>query len=93
MRNEGGDLALEIAGQVVVLKQDAVLELLMPALPLEHPPGHPQVDFGEAIGIIGGVQRPESTSLLLACRTRTPLRGRLPRRNERHGGQVSSGGE
>jgi hypothetical protein len=34
MRHEGGDLAFEIAGQVVVLKQDAVLELLMPALDL-----------------------------------------------------------
>jgi hypothetical protein len=32
MRHEGGDLAFEIAGQVVVLKQDSVLERLMPAL-------------------------------------------------------------
>src|ERR1700690_2372639 len=34
MRHEGGDLAFEIAGQVTVLKQDAVLERLMPALDL-----------------------------------------------------------
>jgi hypothetical protein len=34
LRHEGGDLAFEIAGQVVVLKQDAVLERLMPALDL-----------------------------------------------------------
>jgi hypothetical protein len=34
MRHEGGDLALEIAGQVVVLKQDAVLERLTPTLDL-----------------------------------------------------------
>jgi hypothetical protein len=34
MCHEGGDLAFEIAGQVVVLKQDAVLERLMPALDL-----------------------------------------------------------
>src|ERR1700692_643962 len=34
MRHEGGDLAFEIAGQVGVLKQDAVLERLMPALDL-----------------------------------------------------------
>src|SRR5271156_120162 len=34
MRHEGGDLTFEIAGQVVVLKQDAVLERLMPALDL-----------------------------------------------------------
>ena len=34
MRHEGRDLAFEIAGQVVVLKQDAVLERLMPALNL-----------------------------------------------------------
>jgi transposase len=26
-------------------------------VPLVHPPGHAQVDFGEAIGIIGGVER------------------------------------
>src|SRR3984957_1095183 len=34
VRHEGGDLAFEIAGQVVVLKQDGVLERLMPALDL-----------------------------------------------------------
>ena len=34
MRHEGGDLAFEIAGQVVMLEQDAVLERLMPALDL-----------------------------------------------------------
>ncbi len=26
-------------------------------VPLHHPPGHAQVDFGEAIGVIGGVRR------------------------------------
>ena len=26
-------------------------------VPLKHPPGHAQVDFGEAIGVIGGVER------------------------------------
>ena len=30
--DEGRDLAFEIAGQVIMLKQDAVLERLMPAL-------------------------------------------------------------
>ena len=34
MRHEGRDLAFEIAGQVVMLEQDAVLERLMPALDL-----------------------------------------------------------
>jgi hypothetical protein len=34
MSHEGGDLTFEIAGQVIVLKQDAVLERLMPALDL-----------------------------------------------------------
>ena len=34
MRHEGRDLAFEVAGQVIVLKQDAVLEGLMPALDL-----------------------------------------------------------
>jgi hypothetical protein len=32
--HEGADLGLQIAGQVVVLQQDAVLERLMPALDL-----------------------------------------------------------
>ena len=32
--DEGRDLAFEIAGQVIVLEQDAVLERLMPALDL-----------------------------------------------------------
>ena len=32
MVDEGGDLAFEIAGQVIVLEQDAVLERLMPTL-------------------------------------------------------------
>ncbi len=26
-------------------------------MPLVHPPGHAQADFGEAIGVIGGVER------------------------------------
>ncbi len=26
-------------------------------VPLSHPPGHAQVDFGEAVGVIGGVRR------------------------------------
>jgi hypothetical protein len=34
MSHEGGDLTFEIAGQVIVLEQDAVLERLMPALDL-----------------------------------------------------------
>ena len=34
MSHEGRDLAFEIAGQVIVLEQDAVLERLMPALDL-----------------------------------------------------------
>src|SRR6056297_1590487 len=25
-------------------------------IPLSHPPGHAQVDFGEAVGVIGGVE-------------------------------------
>jgi hypothetical protein len=34
MSHEGRDLTFEIAGQVIVLEQDAVLERLMPALDL-----------------------------------------------------------
>jgi hypothetical protein len=43
MRHEGRDLAFEVAGQVVGLKQDAVLERLMPAL-----------DFALGLRVIGG---------------------------------------
>jgi hypothetical protein len=33
-------------------------------VPLAHPPGYAQVDFGECIGIIGGVRtRPRPTEL------------------------------
>ena len=47
-------------------------------VPLEHRPGHAQVDFGEAIGIIGGVERkihffPQSEVLLRRNRTTRPL--------------------
>ena len=54
MRHEGGDLTFEIAGQVVVLKQDAVLERLMPtldlALGLRMIRGAADMDFGARIG-------------------------------------------
>ena len=36
-------------------------------VPLVHPPGHAQADFGEAIGIIGASSA-RSTSSLLTCR-------------------------
>jgi transposase len=26
-------------------------------VPLVHPPGHAQTDFGQAIGVIGGIER------------------------------------
>jgi len=52
-------------------------------VPLVHPPGHAQVDFGEAIGIIGG-SNARFTSSHSICRTRTlasssPIRLRRPR--------------
>ena len=40
-------------------------------VPLAHPPGHAQVDFGEAVATIGGVRR-RSTSSAWTCRTPTP---------------------
>ncbi len=43
VRDEGFDLGLEIAGQVIVLKQDAVLQGLMPAL-----------DLALGLGMVGG---------------------------------------
>ena len=39
-------------------------------VPLSHAPGHAQVDFGEALGEIGGVVR-KCTTLQWRCRTRT----------------------
>ena len=60
-------------------------------VPLAHPPGHAQVDFGEAVAVIGGV-RAEDPLLLprpaaLGCRLRQGLPGRadrgLPRRPQR----------
>ena len=44
-------------------------------VPLAHPPGHAQVDFGEAVAVIGGVQR-RPTSSALIYRTRRP--GAMP---------------
>jgi len=40
-------------------------------VPLAHPPGHGQVDFGEAVGVIGGV-RQKIHFFCLICRSRTP---------------------
>ena len=51
-------------------------------VPLEHPPGHAQVDFGEAIGVMGGVERKIHFFALSAALGRL-LRGRLPRRERR----------
>lgn len=39
-------------------------------VPLSHPPGHAQVDFGEAVAVIGGV-RQKIHFFCLACRSRT----------------------
>lgn len=40
-------------------------------VPLSHPPGHAQVDFGEVIGVIGGV-RCKIHFFCMTCRIRTP---------------------
>ncbi len=54
-------------------------------VPLAHPPGHAQVDFGEAVGLIGGVRQKFSSSAWI-CRSRTlassrRIRARRPRRS------------
>ena len=36
-------------------------------VPLAHPPGHAQVDFGEAVGVIGGVRQKIHHISHLAC--------------------------
>src|SRR5262245_39290525 len=41
-------------------------------VPLAHPPGHAQADFGEAIGIIGGVESQDpARPLRVPCRSRS----------------------
>jgi hypothetical protein len=40
-------------------------------VPLSHPPGHAQVDFGEAVGVIGAFAA-RSTSSAWTCRSRMP---------------------
>ena len=51
-------------------------------VPLEHSPGHAQVDFGEAIGVIGGVERSIDFSLFDLPHSDALLGGRLPRRDD-----------
>jgi hypothetical protein len=41
-------------------------------VPLVHPPGHAQVDFGECVGVIGGV-RMKLHRFVSTCRSRTPV--------------------
>jgi len=40
-------------------------------VPLAHPPGHAQVDFGEAVGVIGGVSLQQ---VLAIAQPEAPLR-------------------
>ena len=49
-------------------------------MPLAHPPGHAQ-SVGEAIGVIGGVERKVPLALL-TCLTQTPVCGRLSGRDD-----------
>ena len=41
-------------------------------VPLTHPPGHAQVDFGEALAVIGGVERKIHFLAMSGYPTRTP---------------------
>ena len=45
---------LTIVKDYVVNRRQQTQEMFVP---LAHPPGHAQVDFGEAIGVISGVER------------------------------------
>jgi transposase len=55
LRNEHGFTGkLTIVTDYVREKKRRTQEVFVP---LAHPPGHAQVDFGEALGVIGGVQR------------------------------------
>lgn len=53
-------------------------------VPLAHPPGHAQVDFGEAVGVIGGM-RCKIHFFCMTCPSRMPVstRGIRPRRRKR----------
>ena len=68
LRDEHG-----FTGKITIVKDDVAgwrqrtQEMFVP---LVHPPGHAQADFGEAIGVIGGVER-RSTSSQWTCRTPT----------------------
>jgi transposase len=55
LRDEHGySGGITIVKDYVALRRQQSQEMFVP---LEHPPGHAQVDFGEAIGIIGGEER------------------------------------
>src|ERR1700738_2142432 len=55
LRDEHGySGGIPIVKDYVALRRRRSQEMVVP---LEHPPGHAQVDFGEAIGIIGGEER------------------------------------
>jgi transposase len=55
LRDEHGySGGITIVKDYVALRRQRTQEMFVP---LEHAPGHAQVDFGEAIGIIGGVER------------------------------------
>lgn len=55
LRDEHGySGGITIVKDYVALRRRRSQEMFVP---LEHPPGHAQVDFGEAIGIIGGEER------------------------------------
>jgi hypothetical protein len=54
-------------------------------VPLSHPPGHGQADFGEAMVVIGGVEQ-KARFFCLTCRTATPaMCGPIRRRWRRPG--------
>jgi transposase len=55
LRDEHGFTGgITIVKDYVALQRQRSQEVFVP---LAHPPGHAQVDFGEAVGIIGGVER------------------------------------
>ena len=78
VRHEGCDPAFEIAGQVVVLKQDAVLERLMPSA-------------RSCPGSAGGVVRGAADVLLFSACSATP-RDPLRRITRRYPTEASAGG-
>lgn len=56
----------------IELRRTLPVTLTMPFVPLAHPSGHAEADFGNAIAVVGGECARRPTSSAWTCRSRTP---------------------